>query len=79
MMGLPDVLTKNPFTIAWISWIATFFLLETLAILSDVRRPTLSNHIRDWLSHRPTWVIVLAWLFMLALTAHFLVDLRREQ
>ena len=76
-MSLKQTLTSNPFTIAWIGWIALFFIFELLAIWSDFPRATLSSHIRDWLRNRDTWVIVLAWLFMLTLTGHFLLDLRR--
>ncbi len=66
------------FTWLWRGWIALFFVIEAAAILSDARRPTLSNHIRDWLSNRPSWVLYLAWAFMIALTVHFLWDLRRK-
>ena len=76
-MLLKELLTRNPFTIAWLSWILLFFFIEGMAIWSGVHRSTLSNHFRDWLVNRDTWVIVLAWLFMLALTGHFLLDLKR--
>jgi len=77
-MSLKQTLTQNPFTIAWIGWIALFFIFEGLAVWSDVQRATLSSHIRDWLSGQATWVVIVAWVFMLALTAHFLVDLNRK-
>ena len=78
-LSMKELLTRNPFTIAWLSWIVMFFFIEGMAIWSDVSGATLSSHIRDWLRNRDTWVIVLAWIFMLALTAHYLVDLKRGQ
>jgi hypothetical protein len=66
------------FTVAWLIWIGLFFLFEGLAVFNphDARRPTLTNHIRDFLDHQPTWVLVCAWVFMIWLTLHYLVDLR---
>ena len=66
------------FTVAWLTWIAAFFVIEGWAIFGSAPRATLSNHIRDWLRHQDTWVIVLAWLFMIALTIHFLIDLKGD-
>ena len=76
-MPLKEHLTKNPFTIAWLGWVFLFFFIEGMAVWSDVRHATLSSHIREWLKNRDAWVIVMAWLFMIALTLHFLLDLRR--
>ena len=75
-MDLKELLTRSPFTIAWLGWILLFFFIEGMAIWAGSPRDTLSNHIRDWLRNRDTWVVVLAWLFMLGLTAHFLWDLK---
>ncbi len=77
-MDLKELLTRNPFTIAWLAWIGSFFFIEGMAIWHG-HRSTLSSHIRDWLSNRPTWVIVLAWLLMIWLTLHFLIDLKRGE
>jgi hypothetical protein len=64
------------FTIGWLVWIALFFVLEAWAVFGDAPRATFSNHLRDWLKHQPTWVWTLALIFMLALTWHFLADLK---
>jgi hypothetical protein len=65
------------FTVAWLIWIGLFFIIEGWAIIQDTaRRPTLSNHIRDFLDHQPPWVVALAWVFMIWLTLHFLIGLR---
>lgn len=64
------------FTVAWLLWIALFFVIEGWAIWGSAPRATLTNHIRDWLDHQPTWIIALAWIFMIWLTLHYLVGLR---
>lgn len=66
------------FTVAWLVWIAAFFVIEGWAIFGSVERATLSNHIRSWLRHQPSWVWASALLFMLWLTVHFLGDLKRS-
>lgn len=68
---------SGPFQIAWISWVALFFVIEIMALLSDAPRPTLSNHVRDWLRHRDVWTRVLGWAFMTALTFHFMWGLKK--
>lgn len=78
-MSFKHHLTSNPFTVAWLTWFAMFFFIEALAVWTGARRGTLSSHLRDWLSDRPTWVIVAAWAFMIGLAAHFLIDLKRGQ
>ena len=65
------------FTVAWLVWIALFFVIEGWAIFGKADGATLSNHIRAWLRNRPSWVIVAAGVFMIALTWHFLADLKR--
>ena len=76
MDNLKELFTRNPFTIAWLSWFALFLFIEGMAIWSDVPRSTLSHQIRDWFRSQDLWVIILGWLFMLGLTGHFLLDLK---
>ena len=76
-MTLRELLTRNPFTIAWIGWLIMFAFIEGTAIWSNVPRAMLSHHIRDWFSNRPTWVIVGAWVFFAWLAMHLLLGLRK--
>lgn len=64
------------FTVAWITWIVLFGIIEAWAIFGEAPRATLSCHIRDFLRHQPWWVVALGWVLMIALTLHFLVDLK---
>jgi len=65
------------FTVAWLVWIGLFFMIEGWAIWGKADHATLTNHIREWLRHQPSWILVSAWIFMIALTLHFLLDLKR--
>lgn len=69
-------LTREHFTGAWLVWIIMFFVIELAAVWSDAHRPTLSNHIRDWLRAQSTMIRVSAWVFMITLTFHFLWRLK---
>jgi hypothetical protein len=64
------------FSVAWIVWLGLFAVIEAWAIFGSAPRATLSNHIRDWLRHQPTWVWVTFLLFMIWLTVHFVADMR---
>lgn len=53
----------NPWTVAWILWIVSFFVIEIPAIRNDVDGDTLSEHTRRWFSTkthrgRTVWLIV---------------------
>ena len=65
------------FTIGWLAISASFIILEAIAIFGATERATLSNHVRSFLSAQPMWVTYAAWVLMLWLTAHFLLDLRK--
>lgn len=50
-------------TVAWIVWIAGFFVIEIPAIRNDLREDTLSEHFRRWFSvrtklGRTAWIVV---------------------
>ncbi len=76
-MTLHESLTRNPFTISWLTLGILFLFVEAMALWSKIPHSTLSSHVREWVGSQDTWVIWVAWAFMLGLTAHFLVDLKR--
>ena len=76
-MSTRELLTRNPFTIAWIVWVISFFLIEYGAIWSDVPGSTLSAHIRSWLAAGGWWRLALFGVFFAWLIPHLMWGLKR--
>ena len=65
------------YTVAWVSWIIGFIVIEGIALLDAGRGDTLSEHVWALLDFTP----VLWWVgggFMLWLTGHFLLPRLRK-
>lgn len=65
------------YTIAWLSWLGVFVVIEGLALLNKHAGDTLSEHVWRWFAitgHPSGWVRFRRFLllsFMTWLTAHF--------
>ncbi len=69
---------KRPWFIAWLLWLTTFIVLETIAIANPDRGDTLSESV--WFLQRSFWplTIILAVLFVF-LFVHFILDRRSRK